>query len=135
MKKIILTIIIIFITGFFFFIINIQKETKKNTTQSKQKIENNNIVADQLIVLFYSKSCPHCRRVEAFIDNNNIKQKISFIKKEISENETNKNDLIKKAKQCNLPLNKIGVPFLWDGKKCIIGDEDIINFFEQKNNG
>jgi len=40
-----------------------------------------------------------------------------------------------KAKICELPTDSIGVPFLWDGKDCLIGDQDIINFFKQKTNG
>lgn len=60
--------------------------------------------------------------------------KISFAQKEFYYNQNNAKELEAKAKICGLPTNSIGVPFLWDGEKCLIGDQDIINFFKKKTN-
>lgn len=38
--------------------------------------------------------------------------------------------MVAKARVCGLNTNSIGVPFLWDGSNCLIGDCDIISFFE-----
>jgi glutaredoxin len=70
--------------------------------------------------------------VEKYIEENKIQDKISFTQKEVYYNQNNAKELEAKAKICGLPTDSIGVPFLWDGEKCLIGDQDIINFFSAK---
>jgi glutaredoxin len=84
------------------------------------------------IVYFYGDACPHCLNVEKFIEDNKIEDKVSFEKKEVFENEENAMELAGFAQKCRLSAANIGVPFLWDGSKCYVGDTDIINFFKQK---
>jgi len=84
------------------------------------------------IILFYGIGCPHCAKVEEFIKENQIEKTISFVKKEIYFNRQNAKELEEKAKICEIPENEVGVPFLWDGEKCLIGDVDIISFFKEK---
>lgn len=84
------------------------------------------------IIFFYGIGCPHCAKVEEFIKENKVKEKISFVEKEIYFNKENQKELTEKAKICEIPENEIGVPFLWDGEKCFLGDVDIINFFKEK---
>ena len=84
------------------------------------------------IILFYGIGCPHCAKVEEFIKENQIEKIISFVKKEIYFNRQNAKELEEKAKICEIPENEVGVPFLWDGEKCFLGDVDIINFFKEK---
>ncbi len=82
------------------------------------------------IVLFYRGGCSHCENVEKFILENNIEGKVDFTRLEVSKNNSNANLLLEKANLCGFPTDKIGVPFLWDGSKCIIGEFDIIDFFK-----
>jgi glutaredoxin len=88
------------------------------------------------IILFYGIGCPHCAKVEQFIKENRIKEKMTFKEKEVYFNKENANQLVEVAKKCGFNENEIGVPFLWDGEnqKCIVGDEPIINFFKEKLN-
>jgi glutaredoxin len=88
------------------------------------------------IILFYGIGCPHCAKVEEFIKENKIKEKIAFEEKEVYFNRDNAKKLIEVAKKCGIKENEIGVPFLWDGEnqRCIVGDEPIINFFKEKLN-
>jgi len=86
------------------------------------------------IILFYGIGCPHCAIVEKYIEENKVKKEISFAEKEVYYNQSNAKELEEKAKICKIPENEVGVPFLWDGKKCYIGDVDIINFFKEKIN-
>lgn len=102
------------------------------------------------IILFYGEGCPHCAIVEKYIEENKIKEKFSFEEKEkissggkekiffeekeVYYNRKNAKELAKRAKICGIPENSIGVPFLWNGSKCFIGDQSIIEFFKQKNN-
>jgi glutaredoxin len=86
------------------------------------------------IILFYTYTCPHCKIVDEYIEENKIEEKIPFSHKEVSKNKENSKELEEKAEICNIPLDSIGVPFLWDGERCLLGDKDIIEFFKQKTN-
>lgn len=84
------------------------------------------------MILFYMDGCPHCKVVEDFIKENKVNEKISFQEKEVSGNKENARELTEKAKICGLATDSIGVPFLWDGSQCLVGDKDIIDFLTQK---
>lgn len=86
------------------------------------------------IILFYGDGCPHCALVEKYIAENAAETKVPFVKKEVYHDKQNATELKAKAAACNLPTDSIGVPFLWDGSECIIGDQPIIKFFRQKIN-
>lgn len=88
------------------------------------------------IVYFYGEGCPHCENVEEFLKENDVESKIEFEKKEIYSNKANVNLLILAAKKkCGFKENEIGVPLLWNGSGCLVGDIDIIDFFKQKIQG
>lgn len=84
------------------------------------------------IILFYGDGCPHCKIVDDYIKENNIKDKVKFTELEVFNNKDNAKILLAKAKSCNIDQNQVGVPFLWDGSKCLLGDQDVINFFKDK---
>jgi len=88
------------------------------------------------IILFYGNGCPHCAKVEQYLSENKVSDKISFSQKEVFSNKDNSALLGEKAHFCGLNTSSIGVPFLWDGPsgKCLVGDEEIINYFKQKLN-
>jgi len=128
-KKIIIPTIL-FVAIFFFSFFALSGEGDKN-----QKPAGNTAEEQGQITLFYGDGCPHCKIVEDYIKQNQIAIKISFAQKEVYSNQANSMELEAKAKICGLPANSIGVPLLFDGEKCFIGDQDIINFFKQKTNG
>ena len=83
------------------------------------------------MILFYSDSCPHCKNVEAYMDQNGIREKMKFEEREVSQDRNNAALLEQKARQCNLDLSQgIGVPFFFDGQQCLMGDEPIIEYFK-----
>ena len=84
------------------------------------------------IILFYGGGCPHCALVEEYVNQNGIEAKVPFTKKEVYYNQNNAKELESKAKACGMSTDSIGVPFLWDGSKCLVGDQDIIEFFKLK---
>lgn len=129
-KIIIPTILFIAVLIFSFFALS-QEKNKNQTLTNETTTENQ---SESQIILFYGVGCPHCKIVEEYINENSIQNKISFAQKEVYYNQNNAKELEAKAKICGLPTNSIGVPFLWDGEKCLIGDQDIINFFKQKTN-
>jgi len=128
-KIIIPAILFIAVSVFSFVVLTKNKESGlSDNHQENQQIEKSQII------LFYGDGCPHCAIVEDYIKENSIGDKISFAQKEVYYNQNNAKELEAKAKICGLPTDSIGVPFLWDGEKCFIGDQDIINFFKQKTN-
>jgi glutaredoxin len=128
-KIIIPTILFAIVLIFSFFALSQEKD--KSQPQANEPTSQENQQSSQ-IILFYGDGCPHCAIVEKYIEENNIKNKISFTQKEVYYNQNNAKELQTKAKICGLPANSIGVPFLWDGSKCIIGDQPIIDFFKLK---
>ena len=84
----------------------------------------------QGIVEFYGQGCPHCADVDAFVKANNIDQKVKFTKMEVWYDKGNAALLGQVAQSCKITSNSVGVPFLYDGKNCLIGETDVINFFK-----
>ena len=77
--------------------------------------------------LFYSLTCPHCKNVEAFIDENNITKKINITQLEVSQNKTNANQLIAIGEKCKIDSSLIGaIPLFYSNGFCYVGDTDII---------
>jgi len=127
---------ILFIIVLVFSSVILSQEKNKNQSKTNKLINRENQGMEQgQIILFYGDGCPHCAIVEEYIEENKIQDKISFVQKEVYYNQSNAKELEAKAKICELPSDSIGVPFLWDGEKCLIGDQEIINFFKQKING
>jgi glutaredoxin len=82
-------------------------------------------------ILFVSETCPHCKNVEQWLnENQSVKDKINLEIKGI-ETQENKELLGKKAAECQIDLSKgIGVPFLYYDGKCISGDSTIIDYLK-----
>jgi len=131
-KIIVPTILFAAVLVFSFFALSQEKNRNQAPVANTTIIENQ--TSDQ-IIFFYGDGCPHCAIVEEYIKENNISDKISFAQKEVYHNQNNAKELESKAKICGIPTNSIGVPFLWDGSKCIIGDQPIIDFFKSKISG
>lgn len=91
-----------------------------------------NSLSDKESIFFYGATCPHCKNVDKFLEENKgVEERFKFEKLEIS-NKDNAKRLMEKAEKCGLPTDNIGVPLFWDGEKCIVGDVDIISFLKSK---
>jgi len=88
------------------------------------------------LVFYWGEGCPHCQKVEDYIKANNINQKLKITSKEVYQNQDNQKDLANTVSQYCPDLNQdgIGVPLAFDpsSKKCIQGDQPIIDFLSQK---
>lgn len=85
------------------------------------------------MVLFYGETCPHCKIVEQYINENNVRAKIKFQELEVYNNKANAALMVEKAKLCGIEATRgLGVPFFFDGKNCLRGDVEIVNFFKTK---
>lgn len=133
-KILIPTILFVVVLIFSFFALAQEKNKNNQKTESIAISQSTDQQSsnDSQIILFYGDGCPHCAIVEKYLKENNIQDKIAFSQKEVYYNQANAKELTDKAKACGLSTDSIGVPFLWDGKNCFIGDRDIINFFAQQ---
>lgn len=113
-------LLVLFAVGLFIIIGNSNNQRQNGGNQNNE------------IILFYGDGCSHCANVDKFIKDNNIEEKISFAKKEVYNNAANADELSKKAEKCRMDTKNIGVPFLWDGDKCFVGDANVIDFFKKK---
>jgi len=82
-------------------------------------------------ILFYGAECPHCKDVDAFIDDNKLLDKIRFEKWEVWHNKKNAALMNDRAKLCGLDVKKIGVPFLFAEGKCFVGTPEVTGFFRK----
>jgi hypothetical protein len=100
-----------------------------------------NKVQDNRLIFFYRTDCPHCKNVEDYVAANNVEQKITFEKLEVSSDQKNATLLFSKLGICGVDTSAgAPVPVLWDGKdsnlknsqRCTVGDVDIIKYFSDK---
>lgn len=108
---------------------NTSTSTSTNPTSTNIISTSSNNSLQNELTLFYGNGCPHCALVEAYLKEN--PPKFNLKQKEVYYNEANQKELTLRAKACGLQENKIGIPFLWTGSNCIIGDQPIINYFKQ----
>ena len=79
---------------------------------------------------FYGDTCPHCKKVEAFFQENGIYDKYDITSLEFS-NPFNARLLLKFGDAFNDP-NKGAVPAMAFADKFIVGDQPIIDNFEKE---
>lgn len=90
-------------------------------------------ISDGKVILYYSDTCPHCKNVEAFINENKVMEKYPILeRKEAQINQGNLNEMMVKAKICGIPQNQLGFPLLWTGSDCLTGDVSIIDYLKGK---
>jgi len=91
-------------------------------------------VEENKVILFVGATCPHCRKVETWLKENPvIKEKTGLVVKEVYYDELNAQELQVKAVECGKnERGGIGVPFLYDHGKCVIGDQPIIDYLGEK---
>jgi len=90
-----------------------------------------NVALPQGYEYFWGDGCPHCAEVQNFFDSWEGYGEANIEKKEAWNNFINAKLMKARAKYCGIPGNKIGVPFLFTPEgECFIGDEPIIDFFE-----
>lgn len=93
-------------------------------SKNSLNIENN--------TLFYSLTCPHCKNVEQFMEDNNISQKINITQLEVSQNSINAQKLIAVGKLCKIDSNYLGaIPLLYSNGSCYLGDTPIIGYLNK----
>ena len=136
-----IVIIIIILAAIITTVAILTKKDKKDSTSNNTNTEQNKTTAreiksteDASTIIYYGNGCPHCKKVEEYILSENIDEKIKINMKEIWYNKDNANEISEKADICGMDKEKLGVPLLFDSntKKCLTGDEDVINFLKEQ---
>jgi len=100
---------------------------------SGSRNQNTNPPAEGTVILFYGDTCPHCQNVDDYLKENKVRERFSFQELEVYNNQKNAALLTKTAQTCGLDTSAgVGVPFLFDGQNCLVGDRDVINYFQNK---
>ena len=89
---------------------------------------------DGKTILFYGDTCPHCKVLEQYLSDNKINDRMTMEKREVYKNADNAKLLMEATSRCGLSQNNVGVPFLWAGDKCYVGDTETTGFFKAKFN-
>ena len=90
-------------------------------------------VPDASTIYFFGAECPHCKRINEFLEANDIASKFTFTKKEVWHNRTNSAQMKEKAEACGLDASKVGVPFIYtEGNQCLVGEPDVKKFFAEQ---
>jgi len=88
---------------------------------------------DNKIILFYGDTCPHCKVLEQFMDDNKINERLTMEKREVYKDQANASLMMDAVRRCSLPENNVGVPFLWADSQCYVG-EQVTTYFKTKFN-
>lgn len=89
--------------------------------------------SDAGIVYYYGAECPHCEKIQEFLEQNNVAAKVDYVKKEVWHDTTNNREMQTRTKEmCGLKPEDLGVPLVIGDGKCYIGEVDVQNFFKQK---
>lgn len=85
------------------------------------------------IIFFYGSTCSHCKKVEQFFSDYQMDKRVTFEQKEVYDNQDNAQLMTEKQALCKdlAEADKGGVPFMYSSKKCIVGDQPIIDYFKQ----
>jgi cytochrome c biogenesis protein CcdA len=86
------------------------------------------------IIIFWGQGCPHCAKVEKFIQENGFDKIFEIERKEIYFNQKNREEFNRVCEEHNIPLMERGVPMALIDGNCVIGDQDIIEALKEKAN-
>jgi len=88
--------------------------------------------AKEKIIFFWQQGCPHCAKVESFLQKEKVDRSFNIERKEIYFNKKNRREFSKLCEKFHIPLEKRGVPLALIEGKCYIGDREIIDVLRQK---
>jgi glutaredoxin len=129
-QAIITTIFITVIIGLLAVIITGSKAKNNNSDLETNLVVENSTKQLKPVtanIFYWGTTCPYCHDVIDWMEENKIEEQVQVIRKEVYNNRANSLELTQAAKNCGLPTDNIGVPFLYNtDKQCFIGAPDII---------
>lgn len=83
-------------------------------------------------IYFYGVTCPHCKELNKFLEEKGINKKVKYEKLEVFYNEDNAALMKQAAEMCKIEPSGMGVPFILDHGKCVVGTPDAEKLFMEK---
>lgn len=83
-------------------------------------------------IYFYGVTCPHCKELNKFLEEEGINKKVKYEKLEVFYNEDNAALMKQAADMCKINPSGMGVPFILDKGKCYVGTPDAKKVFLEK---
>jgi hypothetical protein len=120
-----LVFLLIALTFIFFNIMNTE------VSENESFIDRVNIDLNEELILFYGEGCEYCSLVNSFIEDNKLESSTHLQVKEIYLNQINADEFEGKFNQCNPQPPFRGVPLLWHGSFCLMGEQEIIDYLDQ----
>lgn len=81
-------------------------------------------------VLFYADWCPHCQKVEKYLEENGFFEKYNIQKMNFDDAENKK--LLEKIFKAKNQKSNVGIPAMVIGSNLFVGDQPIVNGFEKE---
>ncbi|OGK72611.1 hypothetical protein A2459_01315 [Candidatus Roizmanbacteria bacterium RIFOXYC2_FULL_41_10] len=102
-------------------------------TQNSSSVTPLTTLKKDAFIYFYGNTCPHCKELNIWLEENQIAKKVKIDKKEVYQNKANADQLQQAAKICGLDTSSIGVPFVYDNGKCYVGSDEAKDLFKKKS--
>lgn len=117
----------------------LQKE-KQEGDKKRQELDSqlqNCSKQNKIIAYYYNEDCPYCEKVNQFIIDNKIEEKIAFTKKETLNSRENSYEQQDRYNECTHTNESAGVPFLYvkgfnSPAQCFMGYVEVENFFKKE---
>lgn len=84
------------------------------------------------ITIYVAIGCPHCLKVEQYLDDNNVRAYFNITLKEVSSNSANAKEFSDWTEKMNIDMLDRGVPFMVIGNMHWVGDKPIIKYFDEQ---
>jgi len=78
------------------------------------------------VLVFYEPTCPHCKKLEAFLVRNDLYQMFNITKKDVTSDPANRADFEKTHKNCMKGAGELLVPLVAQDGQCAMGEESIM---------
>lgn len=87
------------------------------------------------IFFFYGSTCPHCHDVLEWMEENGVESLVEVEKKEVYQDQDNSQQLSAAAQSCGIPLDRVGVPFVFThDKQCLVGAPKVKAYLSEQAN-
>ncbi|WKZ30965.1 MAG: glutaredoxin domain-containing protein [Candidatus Dojkabacteria bacterium] len=108
----------------------------ETTDESAATEVENGGLPEQTFLIYVHEDCPHCQRVEAFVEEQGIQDQVEYV--ELKNNQENMDALQAEWEKFNVPTSDQGWPFMVyedenGDETYATGDEPIIQILSQYN--
>ncbi len=120
-----LVFLLIALVFIFFNLMNIE------VVEDKAIVERIDIDINEELILFNGSGCEYCSIVDTFVEENDLEAKTPLQVKEIYFDDENLNEFDAKFNNCNPKPPFRGVPLLWHGGFCLMGEQEIVDYLSR----